>query len=139
MIRDEIRPFVREARERGARTSARARPASRRPRPRLTTVVFSKLNRLGNMAAYNPDGAEPAGTPGRDEGYLYWVGWLGHNTSQLFSSGDGNGFYRRVYLDDGLRAGQSRSSTNPHPAVEALTQLVTGFTDPVRDSSRWLC
>ena len=31
------------------------------------------------MAAHNPNGAEPAGTAGRDEGYLYWPAWLGHN------------------------------------------------------------
>ncbi len=57
------------------------------------------------MAAYNPNGAEPArrrGTGrGRDEGYLYWVAWLGHNGRNLFSAGDGNGFYRRIYLSVG--------------------------------------
>ena len=53
------------------------------------------------MAAYNPDGAEPAGTAGRDEGYLYWAAWLGHNGNTVFSAGDGNGFYRRIYFTAG--------------------------------------
>jgi hypothetical protein len=82
------------------------------------------------MAAHNPRGAEDAGTPGRDEGYLYWAGWLGHNTSQTFSAGDGNGFYRRVYVAMGCDQAQS-VITNPHPAVQALNQLIYGFTDPV--------
>ena len=42
--------------------------------PPLTTVA-NKVNRLTNMAAFNPKGAEPAGTEGRDEGYLYWAAW----------------------------------------------------------------
>ena len=58
------------------------------------------------MTANNPGGAEPAcssdalaaGTCRRDEGYLYWAGWLGHNSAQVFGQGDGNGFYRRIYL-----------------------------------------
>ena len=52
-----------------------------RATPRLTTVG-SKLNELFNMAAYNPNGAESPGTPGRDEGYLYWLGWLGARRQQ---------------------------------------------------------
>jgi phospholipid/cholesterol/gamma-HCH transport system substrate-binding protein len=128
VIRDRIRPFVREARvrlpdiRRGASGFASASP-------RLE-AIFSKLNRLGNMAAHNPRGAEDAGTPGRDEGYLYWAGWLGHNTSQTFSAGDGNGFYRRVYVAMGCEQAQS-VITNPHPALQALNQLIYGFTDPV--------
>ena len=65
--------------------------------PRLTTVG-EKLNKLFNMAAYNPNGAEAAGTPGRDEGYLYWLGWLGHVGNSTFSSQDAHGVYRHVYV-----------------------------------------
>ena len=131
VLEDEIRPFVREARERvpdirkGATRFAAASP-------RLT-VVASKLNRLFNMASYNPNGPEPTGDPGRDEGYLYWVSWLGHNTSNLFSSGDGNGFYRRVYLTMGCEHAASLIA-DPNPAVGQLARLVTGFTDPVLDA-----
>lgn len=127
-IRDEIRPFVRKARERVPviRTAA-TRFADTAPR---LEVIFAKLNRLANMAAHNPRGAEPAGAPGRDEGYLYWVSWLANNTSQLFSSGDGNGFYRRIYLTMGCEQANSLI-TAPNPAIETLTQLITGITDPV--------
>ncbi len=127
-IRDEIRPFVRKARDRvpDIRTAATRFAATA---PRLE-VVFNKLNRLTNMAANNPGGAESAGTPGRDEGYLFWVSWLANNTSQLFSSGDGNGFYRRIYLTMGCEQAASFID-NPNPALETLTQLITGLTDPV--------
>jgi phospholipid/cholesterol/gamma-HCH transport system substrate-binding protein len=128
VIRDQIRPFVREARDRlpdirrGASGFAKASP-------RLA-AIFGKLNRLGNLAAYNPRGAEGEGTPVRDEGYLFWAGWLGHNTSQAFSAGDGNGFYRRVYVAMGCEQAQTLGD-NPQPAVGALTRLIYGFTDPV--------
>ena len=127
-IRDEIRPFVRVARDRmpGIRTAATRFAATS---PRLKTI-FAKLNRLTNMASNNPDGAEPAGTPGRDEGYLYWVSWLSHNTSQVFASGDGNGFYRRVFITMGCE--QANSIVNdPNPAISALNKLIYGLTDPV--------
>ena len=128
VIRDEIRPFVQVARKRvgDLRTGATRFAAAT---PRLETV-FSKLNRLGNMAAFNPGGPEPQGTPGRDEGYLYWVSWLAHNTSHLFSSGDGNGFYRRVYLSMGCDQANALIA-NSSPVVTQLTQLVSGLTDPV--------
>jgi hypothetical protein len=60
------------------------------------------------MAAYNPHGAQgcpggtcdpqPAGKPKRDEGYLYWAAWLGHNGNSVFSNQDANGLYRRIYF-----------------------------------------
>ena len=127
-VRDEIRPFVREARDRvpdirrGATSFAKATP-------RLTTLG-SKLNRLFNMASNNPEGPEPTGDPGRDEGYLYWVSWLGHNTANTFASGDGTGYYRRVYLAMGCEEAQDLI-TGANGTVEALRQLVTGLTDPL--------
>jgi phospholipid/cholesterol/gamma-HCH transport system substrate-binding protein len=128
ILRDEIRPFVREANERVPDIRAGAtRFADTTPR---LARAFGKFNRLANMAAYNPGGAEPAGTSGRNEGYLYWFSWLAHNTSHLFSSGDGNGFYRRVYLTMGCDQANALIS-NPNPAAEQFTQIVTGLTDPV--------
>ena len=128
ILRDEIRPFVRVARDRvpDIRRGATRFAATS---PRLK-VVFRKLNRLFNMAAYNPRGPEPAGTAGRDEGYLYWFAWLSHNTSHVFSSGDGNGFYRRVYVTMGCE--QANAIINdPNPALGALNALLQGLTAPV--------
>jgi hypothetical protein len=76
------------------------RPAAKRlsaATPRLTTVG-TKLNRLFNMTAYNPGGAQPPGAENRDEGYLYWLGWLGLVGNSTFQSQDAHGVYRRLYL-----------------------------------------
>jgi phospholipid/cholesterol/gamma-HCH transport system substrate-binding protein len=95
-IKTEIRPFVRAAREpvRDLRPAAKSLADAT---PRLT-VIAGKLNKLGNMAAYNPNGAEPPGSPGRDEGYLYWLGWLGHVGNSTFQAQDAHGVYRRIYF-----------------------------------------
>jgi phospholipid/cholesterol/gamma-HCH transport system substrate-binding protein len=95
-VKEDIRPFVRNARE----PVRNLRPAAQnlvRAMPRLTTVG-NKLNKLFNMAAYNPNGAEEAATPNRDEGYLYWLGWLAHVGNSTFSSQDAHGVYRHVFL-----------------------------------------
>ena len=96
VIRDEIRPLVRAAREPVGDLKVAAK-RYRGAAPRLT-LIGRKINRLGNMAAHNPGGAEAPGGEGRDEGYLYWAGWLGHNANSVFSAQDANGLYRRIYF-----------------------------------------
>ena len=96
VLDDEVRPFVRAARKPVGDLKVAAK-RYRDAAPRLT-VIGRKINRLGNMAAYNPNGAEQPGTPDRDEGYLYWAGWLGHNANSVFSAQDANGLYRRIYF-----------------------------------------
>ncbi len=122
VIRDEIRPFVRTAREPvddirvGAQNLSEAAPDLK--------SVFSRLNRVVNMAAYNPGGQEPCtgdpatlcpagpGRSARDEGYLYWLGWLGHNSASVFKTQDGNGLWRRIYFT---------------ASCQELNNLITGF------------
>jgi phospholipid/cholesterol/gamma-HCH transport system substrate-binding protein len=118
-VRNDIRPFVRNAREpvRNLRPAAKNLVAAT---PRLTTVG-DQLNKLFNMAAYNPNGAESPGTPGRDEGYLYWLGWLAHVGNSTFSSQDANGVYRHVYVV--ATCGTIKSILLSSP----LAPLVTGF------------
>ena len=36
-----------------------------------------------------------AGARARDEGYLFWVGWVGHLTDSLFNTSDATGPFRR--------------------------------------------
>jgi phospholipid/cholesterol/gamma-HCH transport system substrate-binding protein len=93
VLRDEIRPFVREA-----------RPLVRDLRPaaaRLSVATpdlqgaFVVLNHLFNMLAYNPNGAEdPSVGTARQEGYLFWVAWVQHMATNLFSSSDAHGTFR---------------------------------------------
>lgn len=130
VLQNEIRPFVRAAR-RPVPDLRRAADEYSAAAPPLTTVA-NKINRLGNMAAFNPNGAEPSGTPDRDEGYLYWAAWLGHNGNSVFSAGDGNGFARRIYFTIGcdqlIEIVEASTS-----AEQTLREIVTGFTGATRD------
>jgi phospholipid/cholesterol/gamma-HCH transport system substrate-binding protein len=95
-LRKQIRPFVRQARpyladlKPAAKNLAKASPDLRE--------VFFELNRFFNMGAYNPNGREPVDKPGRDEGLLFWLGWVSHNSNSLFSTADASGPFRRIVL-----------------------------------------
>jgi phospholipid/cholesterol/gamma-HCH transport system substrate-binding protein len=129
VIRDEIRPFVRAARE----PIGDLRPAAKNlaaATPRLTDMAL-EINRLGNMAAFNPKGAEPPGTPGRAEGYLYWAAWLGHNGNSVFQAADGNGLYRRIYMTTSCQSVSSILQSSPlAPIVTPFAQLLGGAGGP---------
>lgn len=122
VIKSQIRPFVRSARA-PVRDLNVAAGELAEATPKLT-VVAKKINRLGNMAAYNPKGAEPAGTPNRDEGYLFWAAWLGHNSGSVFQVQDAHGVDRRIYLTLGCDEALSVLGSSPlAPAVTGLGQL----------------
>lgn len=122
VIKSQIRPFVRSARA-PVRNLNPAAADLARATPKLT-VVAKKINVLGNMAAYNPNGAEPVGTPGRDEGYLFWAAWLGHDGDSVFQTQDAHGVDRRVYLTIGCREALSLLRSSPlAPAVTGLGAL----------------
>ena len=95
IIGEEVRPFVRAARPlvgdlRPAATGlARAVPD--------VTGSFVRINRLFNMLAFNPGGAEEW-SPARQEGYLFWLAWLTHQTANLINIDDANGPMRPVFL-----------------------------------------
>ena len=85
-------------RARGA--PGRARPAARRQEPRQGHAgphhVVRALNHFLNLAANNPNGREDPDDPNRQEGYLFWVAWVQHMATQLFSSSDAHGTFRPV-------------------------------------------
>lgn len=101
LIRDKIRPFARIAGPYTADLGTAARDLNKAS-PDLTTS-FNKLNRFFNIGAFNPNGAEGlSGNVARDrarqEGNLYWLGWTAQNTVSLFSTGDAQGPFRRIFL-----------------------------------------
>jgi phospholipid/cholesterol/gamma-HCH transport system substrate-binding protein len=128
VIRDQIRPFVRAARKpvRDLRPAARSLA---RTTPRLTDLT-TVVNRLGNMAAYNPKGAEPPGTAGRDEGYLYWLSWLSHNGDSVFQAQDANGVYRRIYFTASCASIESILTSSPLAPLVTRLGAVTGPGQP---------
>ncbi len=121
ITRKQIRPFVRVARPYVSDLT----PAARNLRisaPDLSDSLF-ELNRFFNMAAYNPNGREPvpqslAAARDRDEGYLYWVGWVAQNTVSLFSTSDARGPFRRAYF--GTTCDLVREEVAHNPAAGIL-------------------
>ena len=97
----------------------------------------SKLNKLFNMAAYNPNGAEPPGTPGRDEGYLYWLGWLAHVGNSTFQAQDAHGVYRHIYVIATCNTVQTISPRPRwHPRSPGWDQLLGGRARHASDERR---
>ncbi len=85
VFKDQLRPFVPIA----APTVKALRPAANdlaETLPGLTSSL-DVLNELFNTLAYNP--------AGKDEGFLYWLGWANHLGAAIFSSQDANGSVRR--------------------------------------------
>ena len=87
LLRDDIRPFVREARPVRALAQARRRTTSSRP-TRRSSARCAALNGLFNLLAYNDKGREGPDVAGRDEGYLFYLAWLAHQSIQIFSGQD---------------------------------------------------
>ena len=95
-LRKSIRPFVRESRP----LVRDLRPVSKRlskAAPDLTQVFF-RFNHFLNLLGYNPNGREGTGDANRQEGYLFWLAWLNHAATQLFSSSDAHGTFRPVTI-----------------------------------------
>lgn len=118
-VKDRIRPFTRAAR--GPVRDLRPAAADLNEATPGLTTVGRLLNKTFNMAAYNPNGAEAPGTPGRDEGYLYWLGWLGHVGNSTFSPQDAHGVYRKLYMTFTCDAAAGIMAAGP------LAPLVTGL------------
>ena len=127
-LEDEIRPFVRAARPVVPDLRSAAKDFGEAT-PDLTRLG-RKLNQFGNTVAYNPNGAEPVGAAGRDEGWLYWVAWASHVGNSLFSAGDANASYWRVYLSQSCEAALNIVGSID-PVVEQFRKILTGLTDPI--------
>jgi phospholipid/cholesterol/gamma-HCH transport system substrate-binding protein len=125
IIRDQIRPLVRAAREPVRDLEPTARRLAKAT-PRLTDIGL-EINRLGNMVAYNPRGAEPVGTPGRDEGYLFSLAWVTHNGNSAFSAQDAHGLYRRIYFTTSCgNLADILQQTPLAPVITPFAQLFVG-------------
>jgi phospholipid/cholesterol/gamma-HCH transport system substrate-binding protein len=125
-LREDIRPFVRELRP----LVRDLRPAAQdlsEGEPGLTRS-FRVLNRFFNMMAYNKDGREGPDKADRDEGYLFYTGWLVHQVNNLFRASDAHGPGRPVTF--GGTCATIANTLGAQEEMEALLGLTGALTDP---------
>jgi phospholipid/cholesterol/gamma-HCH transport system substrate-binding protein len=113
-IREQIRPFTRQ-------TSDALRHIRQGSKPLAGTTKglsggLSELNKLLNALAYNPAGPE--------EGYLFWLAWLNHNTNNMFMLQDALGPLRRgLVIQNCLTATVAEGLAAERPFLRTLQQL----------------
>ena len=96
IVRRRVRPFVRTAVPLVKDLAPAARGLNR-TFPELDRNA-RVLNDFVNMLGHNRDGREPPDKAGRDEGYLFHLGWLAHQTTNLQSIDDANGPMRPIFV-----------------------------------------
>lgn len=96
IVRRRIRPFVRAAVPLVKDLAPAARGLAR-TFPELDRNA-EVLNDFVNMLGHNPAGREAPDKAGRDEGYLFHLGWLAHQTVNLQSVDDAHGPMRPIFL-----------------------------------------
>jgi phospholipid/cholesterol/gamma-HCH transport system substrate-binding protein len=125
IIGEQVRPFVRAARPLvGDLRTAAVNLSSALPD---LTGSFVRINNLFNMLAFNPNGAEDESVASRQEGYLFWLAWLTHQTANLINVDDANGPMRPVFL-----TGTCQTITglvNEEPELEFLLGLTGVLVD----------
>ncbi len=132
ILRKEIRPFVKVATPYVKNDLKPAAHDLRKATPDLADSFF-ELNRFFNMAGYNPKGRESlpgnfAEARNRDEGYLFWVGWVSQLTDSLFTTADASGPLRRVLFGVDCSTLESAGAHDPSDTASlifgtSITQL----------------
>ena len=119
IIRDEIRPFARDARPLVSELRAPARRLADST-PDLTTA-FTVLDKFFNLLSYNENGKEGPEKADRSEGYLFWLAWLNHNGAALFSSSSNTGVLRPAALQ--VTCATVKQTIAQEPELEFLQGL----------------
>ena len=113
-IRDQIRPFTRATRQPLRHIAQGAPPLAQTTRGLRSGI--GELNNLVNALAYNPAGAE--------EGYLFWLSWLNHNTNNMFYTQDANGPLRRGLVLQSCQTAQlAEGFAESRPFIRTLQQV----------------
>jgi phospholipid/cholesterol/gamma-HCH transport system substrate-binding protein len=121
IVRDQIRPFVRDARP----LVRNLRPTAlnlARATPDLTRS-FVVLNHLFNTLGYNPGGPDGKNDATISKGYLFWLAWLDHQGLQLFSADDANAGWRPLFLTLSCGTIQQLVDSNVDPNLAAIQGL----------------
>jgi phospholipid/cholesterol/gamma-HCH transport system substrate-binding protein len=90
-IHHEIRPFTRVLQQPLKHAKQAAKPLAKTSTG--LTKSFRELNLFFNALAYNPPGAA-------QEGYLFWLAWLNHDTNALFFTQDAGGPLRHGLVEE---------------------------------------
>jgi hypothetical protein len=130
ILRERIRPFVREAQP-YVQTLRPAAENLEKASPDLREAFF-ELNRFFNQLAYNPGGRQKLtgnveADLKRDEGLLFWLAWVSQNTTSIFSTADASGPYRRIIAM--VTCSALLASVKQEPA----TELILGFSKVLND------
>ena len=117
ILRTKIRPFVREARPlvRSLVPVGKDLVASDQPLTQSSTVV----NTLFNLLAYNPSGREGPAVAGRDEGFMFFLAWVAHQSASLWSNADAHGPLRSLTLGGTCQSLREMTSAAPVLVVTA--------------------
>ena len=126
LVRKRIRPLVRDARPL-VRDLGPAASNLARSTPDLTRV-FRVLNNFFNMAAFNPRGREGPEISGREEGFLFWIAWVSHQSANLFATADAHGPFRPSLVAGSCQT--FRAIVDSQPELEFLMNLTPLFTNP---------
>lgn len=127
IVRDQIRPFIRDAQPlvrelvKPVNSLADATPDLR--------DTFVQLNNLFDLLGYNEDGREgPGEGRDRDEGFLFHIAWVLHQTENLFTLQDANGTYRPVFIGGTCQILQGFvEDAAPIPGAQSLLLLAFNF------------
>jgi hypothetical protein len=132
IVHSQVRPFAREAqplvRELRAPSAKMARAA-----PDFTRLGVV-LNHTLNLFAYNPNGREAPGKSSREEGYLFWLAWLGHQSVNIFSTSDAHGTMRPIAFGGTCNTLASYAARNPQ--MEFLLNLTPILSSPACKGNR---
>ena len=113
-IRDQIRPFTRRVQPVLKHVKGAAKPLGKTTKGLASS--FGDLDSLFNALAYNP--------PGQEEGYLFWLAWLNHNTNNIFLTQDAHGPLRRgLVLQSCQTATLAEGLASQRPFLRTLQQI----------------
>jgi phospholipid/cholesterol/gamma-HCH transport system substrate-binding protein len=116
-IQHQIRPFAHAAQKPLRVLNKTAKPLSSASTG--LTHGFGELNKLANALAYNPPGDA-------EEGYLFWLAYLNHDTNSLFFTQDAGG---------PLRHGLVLADCSTASSAEYTVSLTNQFLNTLRQLS----
>ncbi|MEA2127100.1 MAG: phospholipid/cholesterol/gamma-HCH transport system substrate-binding protein [Solirubrobacteraceae bacterium] len=125
IIANQVRPFVRAAQPLVSDLPVAANGLAR-SLPDLTSS-FVRINKLFNLLGFNPNGREDKAVADRQEGYLFWLAWLTHQTENLINVDDANGPMRPVFLTGTCQT--ITNLVNEEPQLEFLLGLSGVLSD----------